>query len=338
MSNFTYSDELYHHGVLGMKWGVRRYQNSDGSLTAAGKKRYNLKNKYRKHLGKTVGMGIAAEAGAFMVPVAAGAGLLAGASTGTSLGATFGMYSGAAIGTTAYLKMYDVMNKKYNELQKTGGRIGKEKTYIETGTNFVRTTLKSKESNDAMYMTYAKDKRTRDYYEKVWPDYLRRISGSPKAKVYQNTYSVKTDLVAPSIEERQKAAHAVLTANKKMAEEFAKSNAMDQVRLVTGYLKAKNLSDVKKHYSGYPEYVKDIQKMYKYVEKASAKVNVKEDYKDFKKFTATLPTNSKLMKKYIDELKKQGFDCMFDDNSNSTGAFVVFDSKSLNQVDSKVLN
>lgn len=32
--------ELYHHGILGMKWGVRRYQNKDGSLTKAGKKRY----------------------------------------------------------------------------------------------------------------------------------------------------------------------------------------------------------------------------------------------------------------------------------------------------------
>ena len=34
------SNELHHHGVKGMKWGVRRYQNKDGSLTPAGKIRY----------------------------------------------------------------------------------------------------------------------------------------------------------------------------------------------------------------------------------------------------------------------------------------------------------
>ncbi len=36
----TYGDCLWHWGIKGMKWGVRRYQNADGSLTAEGKKRY----------------------------------------------------------------------------------------------------------------------------------------------------------------------------------------------------------------------------------------------------------------------------------------------------------
>ena len=37
--NMTY-DELKHYGIKGMKWGVRRFQNADGSLTADGRKRY----------------------------------------------------------------------------------------------------------------------------------------------------------------------------------------------------------------------------------------------------------------------------------------------------------
>ena len=37
----VYSDELCHYGIRGMRWGIRRYQNSDGSLTTAGRKRYS---------------------------------------------------------------------------------------------------------------------------------------------------------------------------------------------------------------------------------------------------------------------------------------------------------
>ena len=41
MWNYNY-DELYHHGIKGQRWGVRRFQNEDGSLTPAGEKRYGV--------------------------------------------------------------------------------------------------------------------------------------------------------------------------------------------------------------------------------------------------------------------------------------------------------
>lgn len=42
MWTYNYSDELYHHGIKGQRWGIRRFQNKDGSLTNAGKKRRRI--------------------------------------------------------------------------------------------------------------------------------------------------------------------------------------------------------------------------------------------------------------------------------------------------------
>lgn len=47
MWEYIYTDELYHHGIKGQKWGVRRYQNEDGTLTSAGKRRINRSEEVR---------------------------------------------------------------------------------------------------------------------------------------------------------------------------------------------------------------------------------------------------------------------------------------------------
>ena len=39
------NSQLYHHGILGMKWGVRRFQNKDGSLTSVGKRHLEQNSK-----------------------------------------------------------------------------------------------------------------------------------------------------------------------------------------------------------------------------------------------------------------------------------------------------
>lgn len=131
-----YDDYIAHHGIKGQKWGVRRYQNSDGSLTDEGRRRYGFgkgagglmtqNTKERTIQGAKLGAKIGAGVGAGMTAVAGaaliGSGVPAAAALGlgatylasyTAAGAVQGLKYGFIVGAAEtsigrnYIKQYD---------------------------------------------------------------------------------------------------------------------------------------------------------------------------------------------------------------------------------------
>ena len=52
VAGIPYSAELYHHGIKGQKWGIRRYQNPDGSLTPEGKAKYGTVENFQSEMAR----------------------------------------------------------------------------------------------------------------------------------------------------------------------------------------------------------------------------------------------------------------------------------------------
>lgn len=352
---------LCHYGILGMKWGIRRYQNKDGSLTAAGKEHYatgKTRDLAKTHAGlrRRINAGkVAAKvvnkasaAGMYgSMAVGTGAGAAAGLAVtgGNIVGLTVGTLGGGALGSAGakaigYVgqKRLNKLNDEYKKLLTKTNPVKLSEIEMKEGTKFNRTSMVEKEDGRGrIYVGYSKDKYGKEYYSKEWPDMLRKIADKPDAKVYANTYELNTAIKAPSFERRKEAANAVIRAEKKMMVELGKTFALEAIRINDGSkLKFKSLNELYKAYKDDPESVKNAKKFVddsvKYIKE---KYNAVENDEDFYKFTSSIPVSTKLMDAYIKELKKDGFNAVFDDNANTEASFIVFDQKMLTQTSSK---
>lgn len=122
-----YDDYISHHGVKGQRWGVRRYQNKDGSLTAEGYQHWGLnpdgskfKGKRRKdytdstaQTAKKVAIGSMAAGGAL--------GFAAGGPVGAVIGAHAGMIVGGPTGAIAGAVKTRRMQKKIRRILDENG-------------------------------------------------------------------------------------------------------------------------------------------------------------------------------------------------------------------------
>lgn len=127
-----YESELYHHGIKGQKWGVRRFQNPDGTLTAAGEKRYNETLANAKRYGDnhaTVEQ---------MTRVFNDA--LKDAPKGTNLLVPPEIKKAYGDKVQNFIQQGDLLNKKY-------GKVASDVVSMDDGYDYVRTIIKDKKLN-----------------------------------------------------------------------------------------------------------------------------------------------------------------------------------------------
>lgn len=187
-----HDQELYHYGVKGMKWGIRRYQNKDGTLTSKGKKRYEKSNdnsndedeiknnKSRKILTKR--------------NIAIGA-----TAVGASLAVMGAMYVYKKSNPTIHVKY---MN--FGEIIDINSLSSKD-IVVKKGTKFHRVSSKSvedyAEDGKRIYTSYLKsDARI---YKEEMPKFIRKwgnqgiISDDGKTS-YEHIMKMNKDIKAPS--------------------------------------------------------------------------------------------------------------------------------------------
>jgi hypothetical protein len=144
------NNELNHHGIQGQKWGRRRYQNPDGTLTAEGRIRYNhdgtkrkldYRHKENHKMHKKYNRDRAKKAIYRDTAIGMIAGTAAGAVYAGPMGALVGMF-GAGLGTEAVSAVANfgrniVSNSKYKKVQLAdqAGLVKEGKKWVESASS-----------------------------------------------------------------------------------------------------------------------------------------------------------------------------------------------------------
>lgn len=168
----TFDNEFYHYGIKGQKWGVRRFQKKDGSLNAAGKKRYSEnsnenardRDDERRKIAKRVAIGVAVVVTALVV---------AG-----------GVYVHKK---NSYLSSIDI--KAIERGKYVVDNLSKD-TIIPKGSTIFRTSTHKTLRSDLTYASLTRDDRNR---------YITRIGEMYKGKkLYQMKLKTLSDVKIPS--------------------------------------------------------------------------------------------------------------------------------------------
>lgn len=175
------TNELCHHGILGMKWGVRRYQNKDGSLTAAGRKRAaRLASEYSKVTGENISSHKGSNSGNSST----------GNNSSSNPQSSSGNHGGHSGGTVKTSKLKSVSEMTNEELQNRIDRLRLEQAYASLNPRKVSTGEKIVKELKSSAISVVKDKGTKLASDLIDKELRRALGLSQEADAASKTLKV----------------------------------------------------------------------------------------------------------------------------------------------------